>query len=201
MKSLNHYIIKVPEPYSETITTDGGVEIYLDKRFNARELANTEGEVIEIPALGKNCIPKGSKVIIDSTIFIEQSYRKVKQESTFLADKKEGLYRVDDSLIFMYQEPRSDEWKCNGKNLFVEPIEVEKKQKSSLIIEIDEVTQKYETGKARVAFTNDYLEKSDVQIGDTLFIKEERDIEYKLNGKTYWWIRNHDIIASEINPN
>lgn len=198
MKSIHDYIIHIDGAFHDTIKMNSGVEIYLDKRLNARELANTNGTVIETPAYIENPIQIGTEVIVDSTVLLSQSYKGTEQQSTFIADKQKGWYFVDRSLILMYKDKNT--WLCYGKNLFVEPLEVEEESVESSLIILDKKA-KYIQGRAKVVFLNDYLKDSDVRIGETLYIKPNKYIEYNLDSKVYWWIRNTDIIASEINEN
>lgn len=49
MKSISRFIVSIPKKIQDTITTDSGLELYVDNRFNEFEHRSTSGEVVSSP--------------------------------------------------------------------------------------------------------------------------------------------------------
>ena len=68
MRSLRHYLVRIPNRFKETIKV-GDKELYLDAKFNEFEYRFMEGEVIAIPEKFDFPVKKG-----DTLFGISQKY-------------------------------------------------------------------------------------------------------------------------------
>lgn len=195
MQGLTEYIIEIKQAFKDKIKTDSGLELHLDARHSPTLASNKNGKVVSTPLLSETSIQVGDDVIIDPTAVFNRRYRGIDEDSNFLVDKEKGWYRLTPELILLYRKDSDDKWKANGNNVFVEPIEkASETPKSSLII-MPEETKGYVEGEAILKFPNKSLEDEGLIEDDYLYIRKERDIEYKLDGKTYWWIRDVDVLG------
>ena len=88
MVGLKDFIVQINEKYSDKFHTNSGVAIYGDRRFNAKELANTVVKVRELPLNYTGPIKKGSRLLIDPTVVLNQMYQKGgEQENTKFLDR------------------------------------------------------------------------------------------------------------------
>jgi len=49
MKTFNLFVVELEKTIDDTITTSGGLELYVDNRFNEFENRITEGPVVAVP--------------------------------------------------------------------------------------------------------------------------------------------------------
>ncbi|MGV6830309.1 MAG: hypothetical protein ACWA5P_01945 [bacterium] len=194
MQALHSYIVEIDKPYSDTITTKGGQKLYINTKHSITTAANRKGVVVSQPALGDPKVAVGTEIIMDITVLMRQGYIKGGyQKSPNLADEAKNWYYVDPNLLLMYKV--GEEWLCHENHLFVKPIPFEKKEKYKGLIDLSDEQTTYEKCRAEVVFVNEFLKYNDIKPGDILVIKEERDIAYEIDGETYWWIRNHDVLG------
>ncbi|MGH2666051.1 hypothetical protein [Flavobacterium sp.] len=196
MKGINDFIIQIKEPFKEKFKTESGVEFYGDKRWMPQQLSNRIGIVVNVPFAFKTEIKPGHEVLVDPTILYEQDYHLTggAQESIFLVDKAEMLFKIKPNLIVLHRENNSAPWKGHLNNGLFEQVEAAKTEPVSSFLIIQESVQKeFEHGKARVAIVNDELK---AEPGQVVFVKEEHGIEFFLDGKSYWWYRNEDVLAA-----
>lgn len=200
MKAIKDFIVHLPLPYSDTIKTENGVELYADKRFSADRLSNRVATVVETPLNGDYVIKKGFQVLVDPTIVFEQNYKLAggKQKSIFLVDEKKSLYKVDPSLIVLYKENESNEWKGFQQNALYELVKetkpVEQPMESAFIFIPEAFTPKYKQDRAVLKYGNEELLEQ-ISNGDEVIVKPDMGIEYWIDGKTYKWFRNSDVVA------
>ena len=200
MKGVKDFIIHLPLPYSETITTENGVQLYADKRFSAARLSNRVATVVETPLHGDFVIKKGYQVLVDPTIVFEQHYKLTggTQKSVFLVDEKKSLYKVDPSLIVLYKENDVSEWKGFQQNALYELVKetkpADEPMENAFIYVPEAYSNKYKQNRAIVKYGNDEL-LEEVKAGDEVIVKEDMGIEYWIDGKTYKWFRNCDVVA------
>lgn len=200
MKGTKDFIIHIPQPFSNIIKTESGVEIFADKRFSADRLSNRIGTVISTPINGEFEIKEGFKVLVDPTILFEQIYKGTSgaQQSIFLVDKQKSWYKIEPSMIVLYQKNESVNWKGFQNNAIYELVEEanpEEQPKESLFIYIPETfTSKFKQDRAILKYGNDEILK-EVAPGQEVIVKPEMAIEYWIDGKTYKWFRNEDVVA------
>lgn len=192
MQAMHDFIVEYDKTFSDSIVTDSGFEIYLDKRLSARETASTIAKVVNTPALSETKIKAGDMVVVDPTILFEQTYTiGGKLHSEDLVEVDENFYRVQPSLIIAYKSG-DDDWKSYGKNILALPI---KKNQISNGIILEQKSSKYHQDKVEYAIHSDMLSESGAKIGDVLAIKKGDYIDFKVNKKLYWWINERDVLG------
>lgn len=202
MKGMHDYIIQIKEAYNDSFTTENGVKLFLDKRFSGKELANKHAVIIDTPALAESILKPGYEVIVDPTIHFKQKYeRHGENDNIFFKDQKEGLYKIQPSMIIMYREDKESSWKGYNENLLVEFIKEDDPEtvKSSIII-TEIKTKKNKDGLAKAKFVNAALNEEGVNENDLIVITKGRGIPIMIEGKEYFWIRNSDVLV-KLNEN
>ncbi len=200
MKAIKDFIIHLPVPYSDKFKTESGIEIYADKRFSADRLSNREATIVEVPLHGDFELKPGYKVMVDPTILYEQVYKLTggTQKSVFLVDEKKSLYKVDPSLIVLFKESDETEWKGFQQNAIYELVEETKPAdaplESAFIFIPESTLPKYKQDRARLKYPNEEL-LEEIAVGDEVIVKPDMAVEYWIDGKTYKWFRNSDVIA------
>ena len=196
MQGINEFIIEIKQAYSETIKTKSGLEIYANKDFSFAELSNRIGRIISVPALAETEIKEGDEVFIDPSILYEQTYRGEKQESVFLVDREKGWYRIEPRIIVLFK--KDGEWRGNLNNLLIERIEIPQEEIKPSIIITETPKVKYEKNKAKVKYSNTYLEQQNIKNGDAIYYDDTMGISVWLNEVEYHWIRNEFVLGKAI---
>jgi hypothetical protein len=196
MKNPNDFIIEIGAAFHDKFLTEGGLELFGDKRWLAKQLANITGKVISKPLNVEVDIEEGYEVVIDAGVLIEQIYHLTNgvQENIFLANKAKGWYKVDPNLVIIYRENKISEWKGFRQNAVFEKIEINNSESQSGLIftEIPKV-KKYHTNRVKLVYGNKNL---DVLPGEVVIVDPQYGLPFMLGTKSYLWYRNQDCLAS-----
>lgn len=198
MKALRDFIIKLDKPLNETFKTENGTELFAHADFSVDRLSNRIAKVIATPLYFDSPIQKGYEVMIEPTILYKQIYKGIKQDYNHFIDKDNMLFKVTPNMIILYRKDENDGWKGHLKNLMVEQIpEDEPVIKTSLLLpKMSE--QKFKKGRAKALYVNEEIKEWGVNEGDELVINPNGGVNFWLNGKHYWWIRNRDTYAIAV---
>lgn len=196
MKGLKDFVVHISERYKDTYKTEGGLELYADRRWSAKELANTIVEVVETPLNYDGPIKKGCNLFIDPTVIFNQMYQKTgEQENINLLDRDEKLYKVEPEMIIAYLVEKGGYWKGYGKNFLAERIVEEQEEVKSSLIIMPESKPKEVKGKVKAFILNEFLEEQGIEFGDELFVKEFSYVDVKLRNKKLVWYHSSDALA------
>lgn len=208
MKSINEYIIQFDKTHIDT-TEIGGVEMNVNPYFEQPEWINRIGKVVSTPILSpENAVIKsGYEVIVIHTSLLHESYKNTgRKESFFCVDIEKNLFRFEDNLIVMYRENSSQEWKCNGLNIMVKPIPLEKETITIAGLSVPDMVLEDEIGYKQnekqvgiLSFHNSELEKFGIGIGDKVYFKPDREYEFKIDGEIYYHMETVDLLMVEKN--
>ena len=194
MKGIHDYILEIKEPFKETFKTEGGLELYANKRFSADRLSNRIAKVMATPVFFEGVIEVGYEVLIDATILYEQIYNKKVQESIHLLDSEKKLFKIDPKLIVLYRENSQAEWKGFLDSVLVEPIKKAAKPLTSSLIILPEEVVEFEQNKAKIVVCNSDVTNMGIEKNDIVAIKP-LGISFWLDGKEFWWLKNDDLLG------
>ena len=193
MKGLNHFIIELKIDFKDTFTTEGGLELYMNKSISQDKLSNRIAKVISTPCFHETVIKEGYQVMIDPTILYNQIYQGIKQDSINIVDKKKGWYMLEPKEVILYREDSESEWIGYLENSLVEPvIETIGEQKVGEII-ISTGSKQLIEGRATAKYMSKDIEAKN---GDNLVINKNGGIPFWIDGKEFHWIRAIDIYAT-----
>lgn len=204
MQGIYDYIIEIDKTYNETMKTESGLELHVDRRFSDREAANRIGTVVNIPAKEKTVIKKGYQIMFDPVILLDKKYEKGTMPSPHLLDEKNKWYKLKGNLIALYREDENSEWKAFGDSFLVEPVKDNQAEVKSSLIYIPESAQsKNKKGYGKVTCANIYLEENGIYAGDEVYLKMDRydansdflGITFRIDGKIFKKVRNIDLIG------
>ncbi|MDM1494998.1 co-chaperone GroES [Myroides odoratimimus] len=192
MQSIKDFIIYSEVDLRDTFKTESGLELFADKRFSQKLLANREVIVQSIPLdyTGENIT--GWQAFIDPTIYFRNNYNHGKGDNLEIPGEK-GCYKVQPNMIIAVRKDSNSEWIGFENNLVVEPI-VEKFQENEpqgLILGVPKTRTK--DGYCKVIITNNRLD--DILEGDTVLFNHEYGVDVYLDSKKYLWIRVKDCLA------
>lgn len=197
MRGYNDFIIKVDFAYAKTFKTESGLELHADSRFSQDRLSNRVATVMETPMVIQNCeIKKGYQVLIDPSIFYENTYVvNGTEETPFTIDKNKGIYKLDPKMIVCFREDENAEWEGYNESLLVLPEVINQDDVKSSIIIIEIKEKKISEEYATVVFSNTKLESEDVKIGTRILKTKDIGISFWIDGVDYHWINNRHVLA------
>ena len=189
MKGTHDFIVKSEREYNDSFTTEGGVEIFADRRFSSDRLANRIATVVETPLLLENCaIKKGYEVMIDPTIYMRQNYERWGRLEN-LWKQEDGTYKIPPGMVVLYRETPNDEWKGYDDNLMVQIKE------EVVETEVWLMTVKETERTITIEYPNQKILDLGVGKGDRVRIKGHGGLAFWIEGKQYFWIRTNDVLA------
>lgn len=196
MRGFKDFVVHISKRYSETFKTDSGLELYGDRRWSAKELANTVVEVVETPLNYEGPIKKGSSLFIDPTVIFNQMYEKTgEQENINLLDRDEKLYKVEPEMIIAYLVEDGGYWKGFGKHFLAERIVEEQEETKSSLIIMPESKPKEVRGRVKAFILNDFLREQGIEHGDEIYVDEHSPIDVKLGDVKLVWYNSNEALA------
>ena len=189
MKTYNLFIVKLDKTMNDTIKTDSGLELYIDTRFDEFENRVTEGPVIAIPFKYDTGVKEGDTLYFHHLVVMNEGQVLTGEDNTYMV-RYDPEHIVNNQAI-AYKCKDDGKIRCLTGWCLLEAVDEEKDLKSD-IIEIVELEEKLPT-TGRVAYLCDEAEDIDVEIGDIVGFKQNRDYRIKVDGKEYYRVRAEDL--------
>lgn len=191
MRAYKDFIVNIPEKFSETFTTESGLELYGSKEFSKKRMANSIVTVHQVPFENGTDIGIGDELFLDPSLFMEQIYSKGgEQENIYLMDKKKALFKVPTQLIIAYKK-KEGQWIMFGDNALLERIREDGPGESESIIYTPS-NQKEKQGTARLFLDIPELE---LKKGDTIYIDETYVNDIWLGQKPVMWLKQRHLLG------
>ena len=194
MKTFNLFIVELERTINDTITTSGGLELYIDNRFNEFENRVTEGPVVAVPFKYETCVEPGDTLYFHHLVVINEGQPLTGNDNHYLVRYDED-HAINNQAIAFKDSDTNSIHPLSGWSL-LEPVEEEEVQESE-IIEVVKLKQK-PTTRGRVAFTSSGVEEVGLKVGDVVGFKENRDYRIKIDGKEYYRTRIQDLMYKEL---
>jgi len=196
MKTLDLFVVELEKQINDTISTDSGLELYIDTRFEGSEFKNrvTEGPVVASPIKHDTGVEVGDTLYFHHLVVMNEG-------QVLTGHKKHYLVRYDpnhtiNNQAIAYKSAKSGHIYTLAGWSLLEPVEQEELKTKSDVIEVVELKEKLPT-KGRVAFTAPWVEDLGLKIGDVVGFKENRDYRIKIDGKEYYRTRTEDLMYVE----
>ena len=194
MRTFNLFVVELDKTIDDTITTSGGLELYIDNRFNEFENRITEGPVVSIPFKYETGVKPGDTLYFHHLVVVNEGQPLTGDDNHYLVKYDED-HAINNQAIAFKDSDTGDVHPLAGWSL-LEPIEEEEVQESS-IIEVVKLEEKLPT-RGRVAFTSSGIEEIGLSVGDVVGFKENRDYRITIDGKEYYRTRVEDLLYKEI---
>jgi|TARA_R110001599_G_scaffold281979_1_gene483813 co-chaperonin GroES (HSP10) len=194
MRTFNLFVVELDKTIDDTIKTSGGLELYIDNRFNEFENRITEGPVVSIPFKYETGVKPGDTLYFHHLVVINEGQPLTGDDNHYLVRYDED-HAINNQAIAFKDSDTGDVHPLAGWSL-LEAIEEETVQESS-IIEVVKLEEKLPT-RGRVAFTSSGIEEIGLSVGDVVGFKENRDYRITIDGKEYYRTRVEDLLYKEI---
>jgi len=194
MRTFNLFVVELEKTMNDTITTDSGLELYIDNRFNEFENRITEGPVVSVPFKYETGVKPGDTLYFHHLVVINEGQPLTGDDNHYLVRYDED-HAINNQAIAFKDSDTGDVHPLAGWSL-LEAIEEETVQESS-IIEVVKLEEKLPT-RGRVAFTSSGIKEIGLSVGDVVGFKENRDYRITIDGKEYYRTRIADLLYKEI---
>jgi co-chaperonin GroES (HSP10) len=196
MKTLDLFVVELEKQINDTISTDSGLELYIDTRFEGSEFKNrvTEGPVVASPIKHDTGVEVGDTLYFHHLVVMNEGQVLTGHEKHYLV-RYDPNHTINNQAIAYKSAKSGHIYTLAGWSL-LEPVEQEELKTKSDVIEVVELKEKLPT-KGRVAFTAPWVEDLGLKVGDVVGFKENRDYRIKIDGKEYYRTRTEDLMYVE----
>lgn len=194
MRSLNMFIVELDKPINDTISTDSGLELYIDTRFEGSEFKHriTDGPVIATPAKYDTGVEVGDTLYFHHLVVMQEGQKLTGNDKSYFV-RFDPESPVGNQAI-AYKNKEGKITPLNGWSLLLPTEEEEKKE--SVLIDVVSLKEDLPT-KGVVAFESEETKELGLNVGDVVGFKENRDYRINIDGKEYYRTRLMDLMYVE----
>lgn len=208
MKSIRHFLVRVPNVTKDTIVVNGE-EMYLDTKFSEFEHRTMEGEVVATPAKYETEVKVGDTMYFHHHVVLGGNHLMLSEKTTQLEEtKKRGQFiDPDDDVYYVYYDGMRDpisvqayafksketgEVRLISDWIFIEPEEEEEQEEETEIRIGDQViylTPKKKEPKEKfgyIKWSSPKLEELGLEPGDKVLIRNGSDYKMEVDGMNLW---------------
>jgi len=194
MKTLDLFVVELEKQLNDTMTTESGLELYVDTRFNEFEHRVTEGPVVSPPIKHNTGVEPGDTLYFHHLVVLNEGQVLTGHENHYLV-KYDPDHTINNQAIG-YKSSKSGHIHPLAGWALLEPVEQEELKTKSDVIEVVELKKALPT-KGRVAFEAPWLEELGLKEGDVVGFKQNRDYRIKIDDKEYYRTRKEDLLYVE----
>lgn len=195
MKTLDLFVVELDKQINDTITTDNGLELYVDSKFNEFKHRVTEGPVVAAPLKHDTGVEEGDTLYFHHLVVLNEGQVLTGHDKHYLV-RYDPEQTINNQAI-AYKSSKSGHIYTLGGWALLTPVEEDPEAgEQSDLIEVVKLTES-PVRKACIAFDAPWLEELGVGTGDIVGIKKNRDYEITIDGTKYFRVRAEDILYVE----
>lgn len=193
MKTFDLFVVELKKLVNDTITTNSGLELYVDNRFNEFQNRVTEGPVVAVPFKYDTGVEVGDTLYFHHLVVINDGQPLTGEDNHYLV-RFDPNNTVNNQAI-AYKSAKTGEVHPLAGWSLLEGVE-EHEEKESSIIEVVKLKEKPVT-KGMVAFKAPWIDELGLKIGDVVGFKKNMDYRINIEGKEYYRTRAEDLLYVE----
>ena len=195
MKTYNYFVVEIPTRIKDTVTTDGGLELYIDNRFKEFENRVNEGKVVAAPFKYDHGVEEGDTLYFHHHVVINDGQPLTGHEDHYVVLYSHGPETPMASQAFAFKNQQGEIKLLSGWCLLEEVDEPEVEQ--STIVEAVSLEESPKL-RGRVAFTSgEWMKDLGLEVGDIVGFQKNRDYRLKVDDKEYYRVRAEDLLYVE----
>jgi len=194
MRTFDLFVVELEKRLNDTITTDSGLELYIDTRFNEFDRRVTEGPVVAVPFKHDTGVEVGDTLYFHHLVVVNDGQPLTGEDNHYLV-RFDPEHTVNNQAI-AYKSAKTGEIHPLAGWSLLEGVE-EEEEKESDLIEVIKLKEKPVT-KGMVAFQAPWVEELGLKVGDVVGFKKNMDYRIKIDGKEYYRTRAEDLMYVEI---
>jgi co-chaperonin GroES (HSP10) len=194
MRTFDLFVVELEKRLNDTITTNSGLELYIDTRFNEFESRVTEGPVVSVPFKHDTGVEVGDTLYFHHLVVVNDGQPLTGEDNHYLV-RFDPEHTVNNQAI-AYKSAKTGEIHPLAGWSLLEGVE-EKEEKESDLIEVIKLKEKPVT-KGMVAFQAPWVEELGLKVGDVVGFKKNMDYRIKIDGTEYYRVRAEDLMYVEV---
>lgn len=192
MRPLEAFIVTMEKKLNDTITIAGGIELYVDPKYDEFKHRINEAEVVAVPYKFETGVSPGDTLYFHHHVVVNDGQPITGKENSYIVRYSETAM---DNQAIAYKKKDTEEVVPLGGWVVLEPV-IEEKEKLSEIIEVVQLKEDL-IKKGKVAFYADYFDEIGIKVGDIVAFNPKIGYVFKIDGKDYFRIRLIDLLYVE----
>jgi co-chaperonin GroES (HSP10) len=193
MKTFDLFVVKIDKLINDTIKTEGGLELYIDKRFNEFQNRTTEAPVVAVPFKYDTGVEVGDTLYFHHLVVVNDGQPLTGEDNHYLV-RFDPNNTVNNQAIAYKSAKTGRVHPLAGWSL-LEGVE-EREEKQSDIIDVVKLKDSPVT-KGKVSFTPPWVETLGLEVGDVVGFRKNMDYRIIIEGTEYYRVRSEDLMYVE----
>ena len=189
MKTFDLFVVKIERLINDTIKTEGGLELYIDNRFNEFQNRTTEAPVVAVPFKYDTGVEVGDTLYFHHLVVINDGQPLTGEDNHYLV-RFDPDNTVNNQAIAYKSAKTGRVHPLAGWSL-LERVE-EREEKQSDIIDVVKLKDNPVT-KGKVSFTPPWVEELGLEVGDVVGFRKNMDYRITIEGTEYYRVRAEDL--------
>ncbi len=192
MKTFDLFVVELKKLTNDTITTESGMELYVDTKYNEFEHRVTEGPVVSVPFKYDTGVSVGDTLYFHHLVVMNEGQPLTGEDDHYLV-RYTPEHTVNNQAI-AYQDKDGNITPLGGWVLLTPVEEDSPVQDSSIeVVSFEPPT----VTKGVLAFDTQETEELGVSVGDVVGFPVNRDYSITIEGQEYYRVRNEDLLYVE----
>lgn len=192
MKTFDLFVVKLDKLTNDTITTESGLELYIDTKYNEFEHRVTEGPVVAVPFKYDTGVSVGDTLYFHHLVVMNDGQPLTGEDNHYLV-KYNPEHTVNNQAI-AYKNKDGEITPLGGWVLLTPVQEDSPTQDGS--IEVVSFSPPTVT-KGRLAFSTEDTRHLNLEEGDVVGFPVNRDYSLSIDGDEYYRVRAEDLLYVE----
>ena len=193
MKTFDLFVVEIKKLINDTITTSGGLELYIDNKFNEFKNRTTEAPVVAVPFKYDTGVEVGDTLYFHHLVVVNDGQPLTGEDDHYLV-RYDPRATINNQAI-AYKSAKTGEVHPLGGWALLEAVEEEKEEESS-IIEVVKLKESPVT-KGKVSFDPPWVVQLGLEIGDVVGFRKNMDYRITIEGTEYYRVRAEDLMYVE----
>jgi co-chaperonin GroES (HSP10) len=194
MKTFDLFVVKIDRLINDTIKTEGGLELYIDNRFNEFQNRTTEAPVVAVPFKYDTGVEVGDTLYFHHLVVVNDGQPLTGEDNHYLV-RFDPDNTVNNQAIAYKSAKTGRVHPLAGWSL-LERVE-EREEKQSGVIHVVKLKDSPVT-KGKVSFTPPWVEELGLEVGDVVGFRKNMDYRITIEGEEYYRVRAEDLMYKEI---
>lgn len=190
MRTYNFFIVEVEKIVKDTITTDSGLELYLDGKFNDFDHRVQHGKVVAAPFKYDHGVEVGDDLYFHHNVTLNNGQPITGMDNHYLVsyDPKDAIQ----SQAIAFKSKKTGKVQPLSTWSLIKQIQ-EEREESSDVLEVVTLKKKTIT-KGEIVIETPYTKELGLKIGDIVGFKENFDYDMIIDGEKYGRVRTQDFL-------
>ena len=193
MKTFDLFVVKIERLINDTIKTEGGLELYIDNRFNEFQNRTTEAPVVAVPFKYDTGVEVGDTLYFHHLVVVNDGQPLTGEDDHYLV-RFDPDHTINNQAIAYKSAKTGRVHPLAGWSL-LERVE-EREEKQSDIIDVVKLDDSPVT-KGKVSFTPPWVEELGLEVGDVVGFRKNMDYRITIEGTEYYRVRAEDLMYVE----